>query len=66
MLLSEHFQRRLNIYRNASTVRQIQSELFDLRNELAKNLNLDLTQQNNPLVTLFDFLITYSHGLSTY
>lgn len=44
MLLSEHFQRWLNIYRNASTVRQIQSELFDLRNELAKNLNLDLTQ----------------------
>lgn len=55
MLLSEHFQRRLNIYRDASTVPQIQSELFDLRNELAKNLNLDLTQQRNPLVTLYNF-----------
>ena len=69
MLLSEHFRGRLNIYHNASTVRQIQSELFDLRNNLAKDVNLDLTQQSNPLVTLFNLFflnITYSHGLSTY
>jgi len=53
-LLCNHMEARLRIYDTVDTIPEITGQLSDLRDKLASDLNLDLKEQNNPLVYLTD------------
>jgi len=49
-LVVDHTIDRKSIYESAQTIPEIQQRLYDLRDELASDLKLDLTKFNNPIV----------------
>ena len=50
--ISFHMSSRMQVYKLKETISDLQIELFKLRDQLAVLLNLDLSQQSNPLVYL--------------
>ena len=65
-LLSKHMQSRLNVYTNAETIPQMQTQLSDLRDELSWDLDLNLHEDNNPLVNIATISrLMYSLGSAT-
>lgn len=50
--ISFHMSSRMQAYKLKETISDLQIELFKLRDQLAVLLNLDLSQQSNPLVYL--------------
>jgi len=49
-LLRDHMIERTSIYESAQTIPEIQQRLYDIRDQLASDLNLDLMNHNNPMV----------------
>ena len=55
--LSEQFSLRLEYYQTRETLPELQTALYCLRNDIAKQLSLDTMKQNNPMVLSFNIKI---------